>query len=570
MTIDLYIIRTVHNFQKKVRWELLNILELITASMPIIAVFLFLIIFRLPASIAMPVSMAITGILAYLIWKMPIEYIGASLIEGVIIALSILWIVFGAILLLNTLSFSGALHSIRNGFQGISKDRRVQVILIAWLFGAFIEGAAGFGTPAAIAAPLLVALGFSPLAAVTLALVADSSPVSFGAVGTPVIVGVSQGLSQGGAVPDAVSSVLGEQSLSMYVKSVAQQAVTIDLIIGSLIPLILVVMLTRFFGRNHSWKEGFSLWKFSLFAGLSFTVPAFLVATWLGPEFPSIIGGLVGLALVVTAAKKKFLLPNEPWDEFENESVEYKESSFSPTLSLWMAWVPYLLLTSLLVLTRVDILPLKSMLRTVKIGIDQIFGTTISTSIEPLYLPGTFFLIVVFMTKWLHHMDLPIFKQSFIISLKSMKGSLIALCTAVPMVRIFINSSTNDANLLSMPMELASLVSTYMGQGWPLVAPIVGSLGSFISGSATFSNMMFSMFQFNVADQLQLNHKIILALQMLGANAGNMICVLNVVAAASVVGMVGKEGIIIRKAIIPMLFYVIAAGMIGFVYIYFL
>lgn len=540
--------------------------------MPMIAVFLFLIIFRLPASIAMPVSMAITGILAYLIWKMPIIYIWASFIEGVLIALSILWIVFGAILLLNTLSFSGALHSIRNGFQGISKDRRVQVILIAWLFGAFIEGAAGFGTPAAIAAPLLVALGFSPLAAVTLALVADSSPVSFGAVGTPVIVGVSQGLSQGGTVPDSVSSVLGDQSLSLYVKSIAQQAVTIDLLIGSLIPLILVVMLTRFFGRNHSWKEGFSLWKFSIFAGLSFTVPAFLVATWLGPEFPSIIGGLVGLALVVTAAKKKFLLPNEPWDEFENESVEFinKESNYAPTLTLWIAWVPYLLLTSLLILTRVDILPLKSMLRTVKIGIEDILGTTISTSIEPLYLPGTFFLIVVFMTKWLHRMDFPIFKQSFIISLKSMKGSLIALCTAVPMVRIFINSSTNDADLLSMPMELASLVSTYMGQAWPLVAPIVGSLGSFISGSATFSNMMFSMFQFNVADQLLLDHKVILALQMLGANAGNMICVLNVVAAASVVGMVGKEGIIIRKAIVPMLFYVSAAGIVGFVYIYFL
>ncbi len=534
--------------------------------MPIIAVLLFLIIFRLPASIAMPISLTITGILTYLIWKVPMNYLMASLVEGIIIASSILWIVFGAILLLNTLSFSGALHSIRHGFQGISTDRRVQVIMIAWLFGSFIEGAAGFGTPAAIAAPLLVALGFPPLAAVTLALIADSSAVSFGAVGTPVVVGMNQGLSEGGIIPESLKSVMGEQDLSQYIQAVAQQAAAIDLLVGTFIPLLLVVMLTRFFGKNHSWKEGLHLWKFAIFAGLSFTVPAFIVATWMGPEFPSIIGGLVGLAIVITAAKKKFLLPKTSWDQFENSSVEFihKDLRFNRPLSLKMAWIPYLTLTSLLVITRIDILPLKSFLRSIRLGVDHLFGTAISAYIEPLYLPGTFFIVTVCITIWLHHIDLPIFKQSLFISLKTMKGSLIALCTAVPMVRIFINSGVNESHLLSMPLELASFASSYAGASWPLVSPMIGALGSFISGSATFSNMMFSMFQFNVADQLQLQHQTILALQILGANAGNMICVLNVVAAASVVGLVGKEGLIIRKVMAPMLFYVISAGIIGF------
>jgi lactate permease len=545
----------------------MNILEIITASTPILAVFIFLVILRLPATIAMPISYCI---LALLVWKIPFIQIAAGSIEGIIIAVSILWIVFGAILLLNTLSNSGALTSIRNGFLGISRDRRVQLIIIAWLFGAFIEGAAGFGTPAAIGAPLLVALGFPPLAAVSLALISDSSPVSFGAVGTPILVGVDQGLRQGSSVAPQVSEALKGQPLTDYLQSIAQSAVMIDIIIGTFIPLILVSMLTRFFGNNRSWKEGLSLWKFAIFAGLSFTIPAFVVATFLGPEFPSIIGGLVGLAIVVPAARKGFLLPQKTWD-FESNNSE-KAIQLTPEkedlMSLWLAWVPYLLVALFLVLTRLDVLPLKSTLRSFKVGWQNILGTEIGTFFEPFYLPGTIFIGVIVITFFLHKMNMKLLYVTFSQSANSMIGSIISLCTAVPMVRIFINSGINHSELMSMPMELATLVSDIVGNGWPLVAPVIGSLGSFISGSATFSNMMFSLFQFSVSDQLLLDSKLILALQVLGANAGNMVCVLNVVAAASVVGMIGKEGTIIRMTLLPMVYYVLAAGLIGMMLIF--
>jgi lactate permease len=548
----------------------MNILEIITASTPILAVFIFLVILRLPATIAMPISYCITAILALLVWKIPFIQIAAGSIEGIIIAASILWIVFGAILLLNTLSNSGALTSIRNGFLGISRDRRVQLIIIAWLFGAFIEGAAGFGTPAAIGAPLLVALGFPPLAAVSLALISDSSPVSFGAVGTPILVGVDQGLRQGSSVAPQVSESLKGQPLTDYLQSIAQSAVMIDIIIGTLIPLILVSMLTRFFGKNRSWKEGLSLWKFAIFAGLSFTIPAFVVATFLGPEFPSIIGGLVGLAIVVPAARKGFLLPQKTWD-FESNNSE-KAIQLSPEkedlMPLWLAWFPYLLVALFLVLTRLDVLPLKSTLRSFKVGWQNILGTEIGTFFEPFYLPGTIFIVVIVITFFLHKMNMKLLYVTFSQSVKSMIGSIISLCTAVPMVRIFINSGINHSELMSMPMELATFVSDIVGNGWPLVAPVIGSLGSFISGSATFSNMMFSLFQFSVSDQLLLDSKLILALQVLGANAGNMVCVLNVVAAASVVGMIGKEGTIIRMTLLPMVYYVLAAGLIGMMLIF--
>jgi lactate permease len=550
----------------------------IIALTPIIAVLVFLVLLRMPAMKAMPISLIVTGAIAFFFWRVPVTQLAAASIEGVLIGLSILYIVFGAILLLNTLQASGAIDTIRNSFLGISNDRRVQVILIAWLFGAFIEGAAGFGTPAAIAAPLLVALGFPPLAAVVLALVADSSPVSFGAVGTPVIVGVQQGLQEGADLAPVAAVYLQGINMTDFLRMLASQVMQIDVIVGTFMPLILVLMLTRFFGERRSWREGLVMWKFAIFAGLSFTVPALLVATFIGPEFPAIIGGLSGLVFVLFALKRRWFLPAETWD-FGDEatwnkewlgSISVEKSKKQVTMALALAWLPYILLGIVLVLTRLDVLPLKSWLLSFIIGWENILGSEISANFQPLYLPGTVFLFVVALTYFLHRMKFSSFKVAFGVSVRALIGTSITLFTAVPMVRIFINSGVNGAGLDSMPVELAYQASAYLGDGWPLVAPFIGALGSFISGSATFSNMMFSLFQFNVADQTGLNPMLILGLQVLGANAGNMICVVNVVAAASVVGLVGKEGVIIRMTMLPMLYYAGISGVIGFILSFFL
>jgi lactate permease len=536
-------------------------ITLLVALTPVLAVFVLLVLLRLPARQAMPLSFLITAISAVFVWQISPLRVLASTIEGVIIAISILWIIFGAILLLNTLTASGALDTIRHGFTRISPDRRVQVIIIAWLFGAFIEGAAGFGTPAAIGAPLLVALGFPPLAAVVLALIADSSPVTFGAVGTPILIGVGQGLTGAPGVPAA-----GTAEFALFLRSVAVQAVRIDLLVGSLVPLILVGMLTRFWGRNRSWGEGLALWRFALFAGFAFTLPALLVATLFGPEFPSILGGLIGLGIVVTAVRRRFLLPEQAWDDFaegEGQGGVSADSASTTRLTPVRAWLPYLLVALLLVLTRLTMLPLKGWLQGVRLTWRDILGSGINAAIEPLYLPGTIFLLVVLITFFLHRMPRAALTGAFHKSAVTLTGSAIALGAALPMVRIFINSGVNSAGLDSMPIELARLMATAAGGTWPLLAPLVGALGSFISGSATFSNMMFSLFQASAAVELGLSPRLIVALQALGANAGNMICVLNVVAAASVVGLQGQEGRIIRFTLGPMLFYSLGAGLIA-------
>lgn len=535
----------------------MNLLQLITALTPIIAVFILLVLLRLPAARAMPLSFLFTVIVAFSIWGMPLRQIAAATLEGWLITTTILIIVLGAILLLNTLKASGALAVISQGFCQISPDHRVQAIIVAWLFGSFLEGASGFGTPAAICAPLLVALGFSPMAAVVMALIADSAAVSFGAVGTPVLVGLGTGL------PHITSAEL---------HAIAITASTMDVLIASFLPLLMVTILTRFFGANKCWREGLQLWSFALFSGLAFTLPANLVVRTFGPEFPSILGALTGLIIVVTAARFGFLLPEKVWrlpedstTEPENNQEKYNGENFHDvkSMSLLRAWLPYVLAAGLLVVTRVDSLPIKSLLQSVALEFPQLVNTDISTRITPLYLPGTLFILIALAAAIFYRLSRQNTLQILRTSVTSLVPTTIALATALPMVRIFIHSGTNSHSLAAMPTELAQLATTTFTTSWPLVAPAIGALGSFIAGSSTFSNMMFASLQQDAALATEHPTQIILALQMLGANAGNMICVMNVVAAASVVKLAGKEGQIIRLTLLPMLFYILSAGLLG-------
>ncbi|HSX84756.1 MAG TPA: L-lactate permease [Cellvibrio sp.] len=527
-------------------------LQVITALIPILSVLLFLVVMRLPATRAMPLSLLVTIIVTFWVWQVPAVQLAASILEGWIIAFTILVIVFGAIILLNTLKATGALMVISAGFSSVSRDHRVQVVIIAWLFGAFLEGASGFGTPAAIGAPLLVALGFPPMAAVVMALIGDSAPVSFGAIGTPVIVGLGQGIS--GISPSELQAI-------------AVMASGIDLLIASALPLTMLALLTRFFGANKSWREGLAIWPFALFSGFAFTVPAYLVARFVGLEFPSILGALVGLGLVVSVARRGWLLPAMPWrlpPSGEDEAgASVASLADKPSMGLITAWLPYLVVAGLLVLTRVDALPFKAILQSLAVDFPQLLGTDISTSVAPLYLPGTLFVLVAVGVAALWRLPMAITASVWHESLGRLLPTMIALGTSVPMVRIFINSGVNGADLTSMPTALGQLAAATFSNSWPLFAPFIGALGSFVAGSSTFSNMMFASLQQDAALASELPPRVILALQMLGSNAGNMICVMNVVAAASVVKLAGKEGEIIRLTLLPALLYCVAAGLVG-------
>ena len=543
------------------------------AFLPIAVVGLFLVVLRWPASRAMPISYATVVLLGLLVWRLSAVQVAAATIHGLVVAATLLYIIFGAILLLNTLQQSGAMSVIRQGLTNVSADRRVQVIIIAWLFGSFIEGSAGFGTPAAVAVPLMVGLGFPAMAAVVAGMIIQSTPVSFGAVGTPILVGVNTGLAGDPAVEEFARAA-GYEWLP-FLAMIGTRVALLHAVTGTLIPVIVVAFMTRFFGPNRSFADGLRIWKFALFAAFAMTIPYVLVAFLLGPEFPSIVGGLVGMAVVVTAARAGFLLPkNEaPWDfdargRWDPEwsgSIEIEDiRSAGAPMGLVRAWMPYLFVALLLVATRVPELGLKDLLQSVSFSIPNIFGTLVSTSAQPLYLPGTIFILVSLLTFALHRMPAAGYRTAWAQSVRTMIPASAALVFTVPMVQVFINSAGGAAGFEKMPIILAEGVAALAGSAWPIFAPFIGGFGAFVAGSNTVSNMMFALFQFGVGQRIGVDPSLVVALQAVGGAAGNIICVHNVVAASAVVGLIGKEGSVIRKTLPAFFYYALVPGALGY------
>ncbi|MGN5595351.1 L-lactate permease [Stutzerimonas nitrititolerans] len=544
------------------------------AFTPILLAAVMLIGLRWPASRAMPLVYLFTAAIGLFVWDMTFNRIIASTLQGLVITLGLLWIIFGAILLLNTLKHSGGITAIRAGFTTISPDRRIQAIIIAWLFGCFIEGASGFGTPAAIAAPLLVAVGFPAMAAVLMGMLVQSTPVSFGAVGTPIVVGVNSGLD---TATIGAQLVAQGSSWDSFLQQITSSVAITHAIVGTVMPLVMAMMLTRFFGKEKSWKAGFEVLPFAIFAGLAFTLPYVATGIFLGPEFPSLLGGLIGLAIVTTAARFNFLVPKNTWDfadakEWPAEwlgTVEMKlEDLAARPMSAFRAWLPYVLVGALLVISRV-FPEVGSTLKSVSIAFGNILGEAgISASIEPLFLPGGILVAVVMITFFLHGMRASELKAAVKESSSVLLSAGFVLLFTVPMVRILINSGVNGADLASMPIVMARYVADSVGGIYPLLAPSVGALGAFLAGSNTVSNMMFSQFQFGVAQSLGISGAMVVAIQAVGAAAGNMVAIHNVVAASATVGLLGREGSTLRKTVWPTLYYVLFTGAIGLIAIY--
>ncbi len=544
--------------------------------LPIVSVAIFLVLMRWPASRAMPIAYIVAAALSLLVWQVSFPQVLAATINGLIVAASLIFIIFGAILLLNTLKHSGAIYAIRRGFSDITPDRRIQVIIIAWLFGSFIEGSAGFGTPAAVAVPLMVGLGFPAMAAVVAGMIIQSTPVSFGALGTPILVGVSTGLS---ADPEMAQYAMdrGFEEWRQFLAFIAAKVALIHAIAGTFIPLIVAAVITRFFGRNRSFAEGLQIWRFALFAAFAMTIPYLIVANLLGPEFPSMFGGLIGLAIVVSAARKGFLVPSrddawdfddkENWDE-EWTGLERDVGAIEPDtlMPLLRAWSPYLLVALLLVITRLPYLDIARFLQhqLVTLSWPDIFNSGISASFQPLWSPAAIFIIASIATYFLHKMSAESYRKAWRESGQTLLPASAALVFTVPMVQVFINSGGGAAGYEQMPIELAEGVAALTGSAWPFFSTFIGGLGAFVAGSNTVSNMMFSLFQFGVGERIAADPTWIVALQAVGGASGNIICVHNVVAASAVVGLIGKEGAVIRKTLLPFFYYALTTGAIGY------
>lgn len=525
---------------------------LLVALSAIIGPFIFLVLLRMSAVKGMSLSAVIIILLALTVWGMQGEVVVASIFQGTHKALTIVFILFGAIVLLNTLRNTGAVDRINQGFRGISGDMRVQVIIVAFLFGSLIEGASGFGTPAAVTGPLMFALGFHPLAAATLALVADSSAVPFGAVGTPVHVGLSN-------LPNADTA---------FFHDIAVKTTMVDLFAGTFIPFIVVVLLTTFFGKEKKLSNFLEMLPWTLLIGATYTGSALLYAVLFGPEFISIFASLTGLIVATVTAKKGWLLPKKEWTEAQRE--DFKIETKKSDMGLIRAWLPYIIVVGLLLITRIIPGVTAFTQKFIDLTWTNIMGIEgVTSDWELLYSPGTTLVVAAVLAIVVQRKSFSNFIEASKESLLSVRSAGVSLIATLALVQVFTNSDMNMNDLISMPQYIAQALASTFGSMWIFAAPFLGELGAFITGSATVSTLTFSPIQFNIANQTGISPDVVLAVQLVGAAAGNMICVHNVVAASAVVGMSGKEGDVIRKTLGPAILYAILAGIGGFVLLFF-
>ncbi len=519
--------------------------------LPLFAAIVLMTLLKVKPGISLLIAWGMMACTALFVWRLPAAQVAAASGLGFFKAVEILFIIFGAILILETLAKGRAIEAINRGFSGGSDDPRVQVIIIAWLFGGLIEGAAGFGTPAALAAPLLVGLGFPPLAAVMVALICNSVPVSFGGAGVqthaalsliepelPTAAGLDAAAFQHGLL-DAVTDFFGPAGLA--------------------VPVIAVLFLTVGFGERKSLRPTLEVLPFALFSGLAFVVPWKITAHFAGPELPTLLGASIGLVVTLLAVRFGFLVPKKKWRFAEKyragDTAPSSDEEGASPVPLWRAWTPYALIILILLATRLHVFRIYPLLKSISFDVPLLGGDhpvlfrcawLTNPGILP-FIPVALFSILLFGLR--RNETAEIWKTAV---LRTVRGPAVALISGVAMVQIMINSFGGGAGYDGMLAETARAAAAWTGaKAYPLLAPWIGVLGSFVSGSCTVSNILFAPLQFNAAEKLAISPVAIVALQQIGGAIGNMICVNNVVAACATVDVKGEDGKLILVNSLP-------------------
>lgn len=567
------------------------VVEIVAAALPLLIVAVLIVGLLWPATRAMPIAWLVALGVGYVVWNNPPDYLAAASIVGVMTALEILWIVFGALVLLYTLMQAGAFERINRGFATISDDRRVQVVLLGFLLATFIEGAAGFGTPAAVVAPLLLALGFPALAAVIAAIIGHIIAVTYGAVGTPIIVGIQEPLSSVSFTQEAISSQ--GMTVAEYSVQVAAWAATYHALVGFVMPLFAVGMVVYFFGEERSIQPAVDVWPLCLFAGISFAIPYWLSAWFLTAEFPSLIGSMVGAAIVVPTLRAGYFLPEEEWDFPPREewpsswvgTIEPGENGAGTgtasgaataadggqSMTLLKAWSPYLFLVVLLVVTRVFD-PVTEFFNSSLFVIEwsSILGTPHSAAIAWGHAPGMWLVVSALVAIPLFGMSGGQISNAWREAGEKIVAPFIALVFVIAMVQVMLLSgeAPGAPAVGSMIEVLAVATANAFGPVYPAIAALIGALAAAMTGSNTTSNITFGAFQFEAASELGLPTQLIVGGQAVGGAIGNLIAIHNIVAALATVGLVGQEGRVMRLNLIPLVYYAAFVGFWTMVFVY--
>ncbi len=504
----------------------------------------------MPSAKALPLAAGVTYGVQLAWFGADLTQVHASVLAGLLVALTPILIVWGAIFFFRTMEHCGALETLRAWLNHLSRNRVAQVVIIGWSFQFLIEGASGFGTPAALAAPLLVGLGFPALRVAMACLVLNSVPVSFGAVGTPTWFGFAQlGLS---------AEEFG---------ALAWKTALVHSAAACVVPVLAFRLLL-------TWQE---IRRNALFIALAIcasVLPMLLLARF-DDEFPAVAGGLIGLLLTVWLARHHVGLTRED----EAASTAAATAGRAVVKALFPLWGTVLVL----LITRIPQLGLRDLLTstahawTASLGslgrfsispslvldLRGILGTEESWTHQVLYVPSLIPFILISVVTW-RVLAAPagtagkVWRESA----ARMCHPLPALLGALVFVRLMMVGGESSPVML-----IGSSLAEVTGAWWPYLAAYLGALGSFFAGSCTISNLTFGPIQDAIAAQRGFDRTTLLALQSVGGAMGNMVAIHNIVAVCSVLGLRDVEGDILRKTVTPMLIYGLMAALVVAVFL---
>jgi lactate permease len=473
--------------------------------------------------------------------------------EATFTSLTILWIILPALAIYHLQVATGGTDVLRVALGQLSGDPRVLALLIGWFFALFMEGGAGFGSSVALAAPFLVGVGYQPLAAVVIAMIGHMIGVSFGAIGTPV-------------VPMAAASGLAPLELSAA-------TATYHLAFGWIPPIVVVLIATRAVGGRLTG----AIWGWTALAAAAFLVPMWAIATFVGPELPtlggSLVGGAIFIAVLLSVRRRNGgVVPAGPTtatadapaagmtatvdtaDGLPTTAGPLPDPDDVPTDpgALLRAGAPYLILIALVVVTRL-VPAVADPLNTVVLDW-QLRGPFAGT-ITPLTHPGTLLVVAFLLGALVQRVPATTVKQALVTTLRQLVPVTIALVAMLVLARLMVRSGMTET--------LAEAAADSTASAWPVIAPFVGVLGTFVTGSATASNVLFTDLQVATAEKLGYPTLTLLGAQNVGAAVGNPIAPHNIVAGGATVGLVGAEAPVMRGTILTVVGYAFLGGLLA-------
>lgn len=507
----------------------MDVLQIVLAAVPIVALVLALGVFRLPAHWAGLATAALAAVLAVFAWRQPAALVASAAAEGAAIALwPIMLVVVAAIFSYNVAQRTGALEQIKTMLTRISPDRRLQVLILAWGFGGFLEAVAGYGTAVAIPAGILAALGFEPLFAAVVCLVANTVPTAFGSLGIPVST-----LAQITGLDPGVLSLTVAWQLAPFI---------------ALVPFALVMMTGRL-REDGTVARGFGAVRgvggIALAAGLAFALPQLAAAAWLGPELPALAGSLCSLAVTVWLAGRKRA-------KAAGRDAPAAGPAVAPAAA-FKAWLPYLLILAFVLATSPLLPGVHRWLEGASSRIAIYAGPDAAPTLFKWVLtPGVLILAAALLGGWAQGLRPRQAGAAMLATLDKLKGSALTVVAILAMAKIMDHSG--------MVSTLAGFLARAAGPVYPLLAGMMGTLGTFVTGSDTSSNILFGKLQVGVAQQTGASAYWLAAANTVGATAGKMVSPQSIAVATAATGLVGREGAILGKTALFCIGYVAVLG----------